>query len=108
MKKTKQLKYEIIIGLKDKDTYEQMLPTSKFVEIVTSVCKSNRIGYSIHILDGGYIHENGTYIMEKSLNISLVYVTKKQALEIAKLLKDLFNQESVIVLEQSTDSYLIN
>ena len=37
MKKTKQLKYEIIIGLKDKDTYEQMLPTSKFVEIVTSV-----------------------------------------------------------------------
>lgn len=108
MKKTKQLKYEIIIGLKDKDTYEQMLPTSKFVEIVTSVCKSNRIGYSIHTLDGGYIHENGTYIMEKSLNISLVYVTKKQALEIAKLLKDLFNQESVIVLEQSTDSYLIN
>ena len=108
MKKLKQSKYEIIIGLKDKDTYEQMLPTSKFVEIVTSVCKSNRIGYSIHTLDGGYIHENGTYIMEKSLNISLVYVTKKQALEIAKLLKDLFNQESVIVLEQSTDSYLIN
>ncbi len=107
MKKLKQSKYEIIIGLKDKDTYEQMLPTEKFIEIVTSVCKSNKVGYSIHTMDGGYIHENGKYIMEKSLSITFVYINKKQALEIAKLLKDLFNQESVIVLEQESNSYLI-
>ena len=107
MKKSKQLKYEIIIGLKDKDTYLQMLPTSKFVEIVTSVCKRHKVGYSIHTMDGGYIHENGTYIEETSLSISMVYITKKQALEIAKHLKALFNQETVIVLEQETDSYLI-
>ena len=107
MKKSKQLKYEIIIGLKDKDTYEQMLPTEKFIEIVTSVCKSNKIGYSIHTMDGGYIHENGTYIMEKSLNISLVYVNIKQTIEIAKLLKDLFNQETVIILETESNSYLV-
>ena len=107
MKKNKLLKYEIIIGLKDKDTYEQILPTSKFISIVTSICKSNNIGYSIHTMDGGYIDNNGVYIQEKSLNISLMYVTRKQVLKIANILKDLFNQESVIVLEQKEDSYLI-
>ena len=107
MQKSKQLKYEIIIGLKDKDTYHQMLPTSKFVEIVTSVCKKNNIGFSMHVMDGGYIHNNGTYILENSLNISLVYITKRQALKIASILKELFNQETVIVLEQKTDSYII-
>ena len=107
MKKSKQLKYEIIIGLKDKDTYEQMMPTSKFVEIVQSVCKRNNIGFSIHVMDGGYIHNNGTYIMEKSLSISLISITKEQAIKISEILKDLFNQETVIVLEEISDCYLV-
>lgn len=107
MKKTKQLKYEIIIGLKDKNTYKQMLPTDKFVSIVTTVCKNYHIGYSIYTTDGGYIYNNKTYIEEKSLNIELLSITQKQALKIANILKEILNQESVIVLEQQIDSYII-
>ena len=107
MKKSKQIKYEIIIGLKDKDTYEQELSTSKFVEIVQSICKNNNIGFSMHVMNGGYIHENGTYVLEKSLNISLIDITREQSFEIADVLKSLFNQESVIVLEEYNNYYLV-
>ena len=107
MKKEKQLKYEIIIGLKDKDTYEQMLPTEKFVDIVSTICENNNIGFSMHIMNGGYIHQNGDYILEKSLNISLCYINKKQVMKIAKELRKVFNQESVLVLKQKTDSYIV-
>ena len=107
MSVTKQTKYEIIIGLKDKNTYKQMLSTEKFVKIVKSVCKRKYIGYSMHVMEGGYIHRNGTYINEKSLNITFYYITKKQVLEIASILKKLFNQESVIVITTGIESYLI-
>ncbi len=104
---TKETKYEIIIGLKDKNTYKQMLPTEKFIDIVKKVCKKKYIGYSMHLMEGGYIHQNGTYINEQSLNITFYYITKKQVLEIASILKEIFNQESVMVITSNINSYFI-
>ena len=64
-----------------------MLSTEKFVSIVISVYKKNNVGYSIHSMDGGYIHDNGTYIEEKSLNITIEYIKKKTIFKNSKYLK---------------------
>lgn len=48
-------------------------------------------------ISGGYFHEDGTYVEEESLVLTLLDVDEKTIGEISKDLCAFFNQESVMV-----------
>ena len=66
------LKTEIYIGLNDQDTKEQRFETSRYLSLLKNVCISYRVPFSVSVIDGGYIHENGEYTEEKTLVLSLI------------------------------------
>ncbi len=55
----------IYIGLKDSEVYEQLFETEKYISILKNVCKAYRVAFSMNRINGGYFHEDGTYVEEE-------------------------------------------
>ena len=92
----------IYIGLNDLETGVQKYDTEKYLSILKNTCRSYRVAFSVQLINGGYFHEDGRYVEEKTLMLRLVDVPDDTVIEIAKDLCVFFNQESVMVTLNST------
>ena len=98
IKRMKDVKQAMIyVGLNDSVSHEQKFETERYISILKKVCKSYRVAFSMNTIDGGYFHDDGTYVEEKTLVLTLRDVEEKIIDEIAKDLCAFFNQESVMV-----------
>ena len=43
----KGIKYEIFIGLKDKDTYDEILNVDSFKKVLSEICTEKHISFSL-------------------------------------------------------------
>lgn len=100
--------YNIYVGLSDQIKKEQLFGTEKYVSILRKVCKSYKVAFSFDIINGGYVYDNGDFIEETSLHITLLDQTKETVNEIAKDLCTFFNQESVMITHSSVETYYIH
>lgn len=95
------MKYEIFLGLNDKDTKVQMISTLDAYQITVNILNSKGINaFTIRECKGFYTHEDKTTTIETTLNIILVDVKKAQVQETIEQLKNTFNQESVMLTSQ--------
>ncbi len=95
MKKVRQT--QIYVGLNDSDTYQQKFETEKYVSILKRVCQGYHVAFSMSLINGGYFHDDGTYVEENTLMLTLLDVDEQTIEEIAKDLCAFFHQESVMV-----------
>ncbi|MBQ6452024.1 MAG: hypothetical protein IJJ29_08890 [Solobacterium sp.] len=102
------LKTEIYIGLNDQDTKEQRFETSRYLSLLKNVCISYRVPFSVSVIDGGYIHENGEYTEEKTLVLSLIDTDEDIVNDIARDLCAFFHQESVLITCGEVRAYSIS
>ena len=51
----------------------------------------------MQVIEGGYFHNDGSWVEENSLLITLIGIPRKTVYRIAKDLCTLFNQESVMI-----------
>ena len=103
MKETK-----IYIGLNDSVTKKQLFETEKYITVLKDVCFAYHTPFSFNVIEGGYIHENGEYTKETTLELTLIGAKKTTINEIAKDLCAFFNQESVLITENLIRSYFIS
>ena len=99
---------KIYVGLNDAGTKKQEYETSKYVSILRNVCKSYRVAFSLTFAEGGYMHEDGEYIEERTLVISLIDVDRTVINDIARDLCTFFHQESVLITDDRVRAYYIN
>ena len=96
-------KYNIYIGMFDKDTKQQEISTQDFLNTVRKIMRLKDIkNYTIYKCKGHYQHEDGTTICEPSINIEIISNTLCiDVLDKIKfiLCKEL-NQESVLITKQ--------
>ena len=69
------IKYEIYIGLKDKDTYEELFSVDSFKNILVEICAEKQINFSLLTQLGGYDHNKG-YTTETSFRIILIGINE--------------------------------
>ncbi|MCQ2512621.1 MAG: hypothetical protein MJ092_04460 [Lachnospiraceae bacterium] len=100
-------RYTIYVGLNDGDTKEQKFATEKLERILYNVCKNYHVSFSVSRLSGGYFHDNGQFVRENSLQITLIGGSQETTDEIAEDVCAFFNQETVLVIHDEVDSYLI-
>ena len=94
---TKVKQVSIYVGLNDSETYKQEFDTEKYISILKTVCKNYRVAFSMHQVNGGYIHDDGTFVEENTLVLTLIDTDDDIIHEIAKDLCVFFHQESVLV-----------
>lgn len=101
-------KYTLYLGLNDKDTKTQKIATLEAYKFITNLLKLKGFdGATIYEAIGLYRHESGEFTTENTLRIELLFTEKEKVLELIKDLKNLFNQESVALQEETIESELI-
>lgn len=96
-------KFILYLGLNDKDTKRQEIQTLDAYKIAVNVIGD----CSISELTGFYTHQNGEVVTEKSFKIEIFGYTEHGVRGLAEKLKQVFNQESVIVEKQLVDSQFV-
>lgn len=87
----------IYIGLNDSETGVRKFDTETYLSILKNVCRSYGVAFSVHLINGGYFHEDGRYVEELTLSLMLMGTPETTVMEIAKDLCAFFHQESVMV-----------
>lgn len=76
-------------------------------KILKSLCDGfteMEIGFSVTAQTGGYRYKNGIFTVEDSVKLSVIGEFKKEDIEeFTKAVKNIFNQESLILVEQEID-----
>ena len=98
----------LYIGLNDSETGKQKFGTEKYLSVLRSVCHSYKVAFSFQVIGGGYFHEDGSYVEEKTLVLTLLDAPETVIGEMARDLCAFFHQESVMVTNAVSEVYFIN
>ena len=90
----KGIKYEIFVGLKDKDSYEEIFSVNKFKEILAEIC--TEISFSLLTQLGGYTHNKG-YTTETSLRVIIIGINEEELVQLSVRLKEMINTDTVLI-----------
>ena len=95
------MKYQLYLGLNDKDTKLQKIDTVEAYKMVENILLNNEItGYTIYQARGVFKHENGAITQENTLIIEMIFVEEELVDDIIQTLKTIFNQESIMKTKQ--------
>ena len=92
----KGTKYEIFIGLKDKDSYQETFTIDDFKDALISICTEKEINFSLLTQLGGYKHNKG-YTTETSLRIIIIGINYDEVIKLGDWLKQKINTDTILV-----------
>lgn len=101
-------KYTYYLGLSDKDTKMQYIPSSDAMEDVRNLTMKRLGGGSISLCEWLFQHDDWTQIVENTIKIeSLWFRDESVFIDFAKELKAIYNQESVLLEVTEVDARFI-
>lgn len=98
------IKYNIYVGLNDKDSKKQEVATRQAKKEVIKILNNNNInGLTLYEVIGVFKHENGEVVFEKSLKVELLEVEESEVLKSIQELKMALNQESILIEKEKKE-----
>lgn len=95
------IKYNIYIGLNDRDSKKQEVSTRRAKEKTIKILNANNItGLTMYEVMGVFKHEDGATTFEKSLKVELLEVEEEEVLKSIEELKTALNQECILLEEE--------
>ena len=99
------IKTTFYIGLNDKDSKQQEISTIDAFKIISNVFNTLTEGATIKgNCKGIYKHDDGTQIIEETIEAFSFDLTQEQTTNIVKVLKNVLNQESILVIVENVNS----
>ena len=98
----KGIRYEVFVGIKDKDSYIEHLDVSDFKRILTEICTEKKISFSLIKQMGGYTHGKG-YTTETSLRVILIGIREEEVHRLADELKRIINTDTVLITKSDIE-----
>ena len=98
----KGTKYEIFVGLKDKDSYEEAFTTEDFKNILAEICTEKEIGFTLLTQMGGYSHNKG-YTTETSLRVIIIGIDEEEVQLLGERLKTVINTDTILITKTEID-----
>lgn len=92
----KGLKYEIFIGIKDKDSYKEILNVEDFMNMMTEICTEKQMSFSLLTQLGGYTHGKG-YTTETSMRVIIIGVSEQEIVALGECLKKKVNTDTILI-----------
>ena len=87
----------IYVGLCDRDSHEQIHDTETYKEALKNICRNHKSPFSLQVIEGGYFHNDGSWVDENTLLITLIGTPQMVVYKIAKEVCTAFHQESVMI-----------
>ena len=92
------VKYVLYIGLNDKDTYVQEIPTEEAINIVNNICAEYAGGYTMQNAEGGWYDEKENLTKETSLVYILTDIDEESVRMIMDEVISALDQNFVYIL----------
>ena len=96
------IKYEIMIGIKDKDTYQEILTVDDFKNIFIELCIEKQISFSLIKQYGGYTHNKG-YTTETSLRVIIIGIDENEMIQLSEKLKKAVNTDTILITKSEIE-----
>jgi len=96
--------YVLYIGLNDRHTYEQIIPTDEAVEIVNGIFAKHISGWTMHHAKGGWVDETDTLTQENSLVYTVAYADEAAVIAVMDEVLVALNQNSVLIERRDISS----
>lgn len=94
-------RYDIYLGCKNKDFYDENNTVEYVSNRIRELLAITEIGFSITGQIGGYLHENGKYVIENSIKITLVSNEDEEKFyPLIDELKKEYDQETVLIISK--------
>lgn len=94
-------KITLYVGLNDKDSKLQKFDIIEAYKMAEGILMQKVRGATIFQASGIYKHDDGTVIIEQTLRIELINISNDVIKEIIDIFKVVFNQDSILVQQQS-------
>lgn len=98
-----EFKYNMYVGLNDKDTYKQIISDDEAQKIVSEICLKYLDGYTVTKRQGVYKDEKGIVTQENSLVYEFYFATDEKIKSIMDEALVKLNQNSILVEKAKVD-----
>lgn len=92
--------YTLHIGLNDKDSYEQIIPTDEAKKLVDEICTKYVSGFTVQDAIGAWSDENGILTHENTIICHLDTSEEKTVYLICDELRHALNQNTVLIQKE--------
>ena len=93
------VEYQIYIGCRDNQLRDrELVSEDELRDMVSSFFERNKIDFSIFSAKGGYLHEDGWFVTENTLCISIIGAEDLAIIKLAKNLSMYMNQEYSMIV----------
>ena len=90
--------YKIYIGCRDSQSRDEIIREQDLQEMVSAFFRRRETGFSMLNVTGGYRHDDGSFVTEDTLCISLIGAPDLGIVKLARSLAMIMNQESALVV----------
>lgn len=97
-------KYEIYIGLKDRETMLDRYTIDDFAKILAEECADKQIGFSMTRQLGGYAHAK-TYIIEPSVRITLFGISEEDVFRLGERLAEHIGKDALMITREECEYF---
>lgn len=98
----KGIKYEIFIGTRDKDSYEELIGADECRRILSEICAERKIGFSLLTQLGGYSHNMG-YTTETSMRVVVIGEDEDEIIRLGERLKQEINTDTILITKSDVE-----
>lgn len=92
--------YTLYIGLNDKDTYAQIIPTDKAKQIIDGICAKYVSGFAVQDAVGNWTDENGILTHENTILCQLDNMEEEAVYRLCDELRHALNQGTILIQKQ--------
>lgn len=97
------MNYLFNLGLNDRVTKTQLIDKAQAVMLIADICGDCTLTETV----GVYTHEDGQRVIENGFKIEVYDISEDMARDTACKLRDVFNQECVIMTPFETESVFV-
>lgn len=93
------IQYQMFIGCNDSFSKEEVIDIQNLEDAVASFFKRHHIDFTLLRVKGGYRHENGPFVIENTLCITVIGAPTFDIVKLAKDFSEYMNQEKVLIVK---------
>ena len=72
---------KIYVGLSDRESHEQRHDTDYYKTVLKDICRNRHAAFSLQVIEGGFFHDDGSWVDENTLLITLIDTPQKKVYE---------------------------
>lgn len=103
----KDVEYQIIVGCNDSFLKIEYVKDHELSDIIVDFFSRKNIDFSLLKMNGGYLYDDGSFVLENGVCITIIGSSDEKILKLAKTFKMFMFQENVLVIKNKVETKII-